>query len=235
MENILFKEALNESQYDAVSYNRGPLLVIAGAGSGKTRVLTYKIAYLLQHEVSPYSILALTFTNKAAKEMNNRIAMLCEDISVQGLWSGTFHSIFARILRMEHETISYPNDFTIYDASDAKSLIKTIVKELQLDDKMYKPNVVAGHISEAKNHLILPTAYAEDESIRKRDKAENLGQMHRVYAIYQQRLRSAGAMDFDDLLVNMFYLLKNHEDKCLKYRNRFQYVLAYQYQTPLLR
>ena len=230
MENILFKEALNESQYDAVSYNRGPLLVIAGAGSGKTRVLTYKIAYLLQHEVSPYSILALTFTNKAAKEMNNRIAMLCEDISVQGLWSGTFHSIFARILRMEHETISYPNDFTIYDASDAKSLIKTIVKELQLDDKMYKPNVVAGHISEAKNHLILPTAYAEDESIRKRDKAENLGQMHRVYAIYQQRLRSAGAMDFDDLLVNMFYLLKNHEDKCLKYRNRFQYVLVDEYQ-----
>lgn len=154
METTNFKADLNESQYDAVSYCNGPLLVIAGAGSGKTRVLTYKIAYLLQHDVSPYSILALTFTNKAAKEMNNRIAKICGDSCVQGLWSGTFHSIFARILRIEHDTIGFPSDFTIYDASDSKSLIKTIVKELMLDEKLYKPNVVAGRISEAKNHQI---------------------------------------------------------------------------------
>lgn len=230
METTNFKADLNESQYDAVSYCNGPLLVIAGAGSGKTRVLTYKIAYLLQHDVSPYSILALTFTNKAAKEMNNRIAKICGDSFVQGLWSGTFHSIFARILRIEHDTIGFPSDFTIYDASDSKSLIKTIVKELMLDEKLYKPNVVAGRISEAKNHLILPQAYAADGSIQKRDGAEGLGQIHRIYAIYQQRLRSAGAMDFDDLLVNMFYLLRDHEDKRQKYINRFEFILVDEYQ-----
>lgn len=230
METTNFKADLNESQYDAVSYCNGPLLVIAGAGSGKTRVLTYKIAYLLQHDVSPYSILALTFTNKAAKEMNNRIAKICGDSCVQGLWSGTFHSIFARILRIEHDIIGFPSDFTIYDASDSKSLIKTIVKELMLDEKLYKPNVVAGRISEAKNHLILPQAYAADGSIQKRDGAEGLGQIHRIYAIYQQRLRSAGAMDFDDLLVNMFYLLRDHEDKRQKYINRFEFILVDEYQ-----
>lgn len=230
MENTQFRDELNDTQYDAVSYSDGPLLVIAGAGSGKTRVLTYKIAYLLQHGVSPYSILALTFTNKAAREMNNRIAALCEDITVQGLWSGTFHSIFARILRIEHEEVGFPSDFTIYDSADSKSLVKTIVKELQLDDKLYKPNVVLGRISEAKNHLILPDAYAADGSISKRDHAEGLGQTHRIYSIYQQRLRAAGAMDFDDLLLNMFYLLRDHEDVRRKYVGRFEYILVDEYQ-----
>ena len=225
-----FRQSLNDTQYDAVSYSDGPLLVIAGAGSGKTRVLTYKIAFLLQQGVSPYSILALTFTNKAAKEMNNRIASLCEDIDVKGLWSGTFHSIFARILRIEHDVVGFPSDFTIYDASDSKSLVKTIVKELQLDEKLYKPNVVLGRISEAKNHLILPDAYAADGSIQKRDAAEGLGQTHRIYAIYQQRLRQAGAMDFDDLLLNMFYLLRDHDDKRQKYMHRFEYILVDEYQ-----
>lgn len=230
MNNIHLRESLNDTQYEAVSYNDGPLLVIAGAGSGKTRVLTYKIAYLLQHEVSPYSILALTFTNKAAREMNNRIAMLCDNINVQGLWSGTFHSIFARILRIEHDVIGYPSDFSIYDSADSKSLIKAIVKELQLDEKLYKPNVVLGRISEAKNHLILPETYASDGSISKRDHAEGLGKIHRVYSIYQQRLFNAAAMDFDDLLLNMFYLLRDHEEVRCKYIRRFEYILVDEYQ-----
>ena len=144
MNTTLFQSQLNQSQLEAVTYCDGPSLVIAGAGSGKTRVLTYKIAYLLQHGYEPWSILALTFTNKAAREMNERIFKICDGADLRGLWSGTFHSIFARILRMEHEVIGYPQDFTIYDSSDSKSLIKAIVKELQLDDKVYKPNIVAG-------------------------------------------------------------------------------------------
>ena len=162
MNTTLFQSQLNQSQLEAVTYCDGPSLVIAGAGSGKTRVLTYKIAYLLQHGYEPWSILALTFTNKAAREMNERIFKICDGADLRGLWSGTFHSIFARILRMEHEVIGYPQDFTIYDSSDSKSLIKAIVKELQLDDKVYKPNIVAGHISEAKNHLLLPSAYSAE-------------------------------------------------------------------------
>ena len=230
MNTTLFQSQLNQSQLEAVTYCDGPLLVIAGAGSGKTRVLTYKIAYLLQHGYEPWSILALTFTNKAAREMNERIFKICDGADLRGMWSGTFHSIFARILRMEHEVIGYPQDFTIYDSSDSKSLIKAIVKELQLDDKVYKPNVVAGHISEAKNHLLLPSAYSAESSLLRRDSSEGVGQIHKIYAIYQQRLHAAGAMDFDDLLLNMFLLLRDHPDVRERYVNRFRYILVDEYQ-----
>ena len=222
---------LNEAQYEAVTYCDGPSLVIAGAGSGKTRVLTYKIAYLLQQGLQPWNILALTFTNKAAREMNERIDLICgEGEATRHLWSGTFHSIFARILRMEHPYTGYPQDFTIYDSADAKSLVKTIVKEMQLDDKVYKPNVVCGRISEAKNHLIVASAYGNDPSVLARDKNDGLGMVHKIYATYQQRLRAAGAMDFDDLLLNMFLLLRDNEEVRQRYMDRFRYILVDEYQ-----
>lgn len=225
-----FRSELNESQYEAVTYLDGPSLVIAGAGSGKTRVLTYKIAYLLQHGIHPWNILALTFTNKAAREMNLRISQICQDISLSGMWSGTFHSIFARLLRIEHEVINYPQDFTIYDSADSKSLIKAITKELGLDEKVYKQNIVAGHISEAKNHLILPAQYAAESTIISRDRSEGVGQIHKIYTIYQQRLSAAGAMDFDDLLLNTYLLLRDHLDVRQRYIERFQYILVDEYQ-----
>ena len=225
-----FRSELNESQYEAVTYLDGPSLVIAGAGSGKTRVLTYKIAYLLQHGIHPWNILALTFTNKAAREMNLRISQICQDISLSGMWSGTFHSIFARLLRIEHEVINYPQDFTIYDSADTKSLIKAITKELGLDEKVYKQNIVAGHISEAKNHLILPAQYAAESTIISRDRSEGVAQIHKIYTIYQQRLSAAGAMDFDDLLLNTYLLLRDHLDVRQRYIERFQYILVDEYQ-----
>jgi DNA helicase-2/ATP-dependent DNA helicase PcrA len=225
-----FRSELNESQYEAVTYLDGPSLVIAGAGSGKTRVLTYKIAYLLQHGIHPWNILALTFTNKAAREMNLRISQICQDISLSGMWSGTFHSIFARLLRIEHEVINYPQDFTIYDSADTKSLIKAITKELGLDEKVYKQNIVAGHISEAKNHLILPAQYAAESTIISRDRSEGVAQIHKIYTIYQQRLSAAGAMDFDDLLLNTYLLLRDHSDVRQRYIERFQYILVDEYQ-----
>lgn len=225
-----FRSELNESQYEAVTYLDGPSLVIAGAGSGKTRVLTYKIAYLLQHGIHPWNILALTFTNKAAREMNLRISQICQDISLSGMWSGTFHSIFARLLRIEHEVINYPQDFTIYDSADTKSLIKAITKELGLDEKVYKQNIVAGHISEAKNHLILPAQYAAESAIISRDRSEGVALIHKIYTIYQQRLFAAGAMDFDDLLLNTYLLLRDHLDVRQRYIERFQYILVDEYQ-----
>lgn len=225
-----FERDLNESQLEAVTYCDGPSLVIAGAGSGKTRVLTYKIAYLLQNGLEPWNILALTFTNKAAREMNERISALCGEGYTRYLWSGTFHSLFARILRAEHESTGYPSDFTIYDAADSKSLVKTIVKEMGLDDKVYKPNVVAGRISEAKNHLMLPAAYGADSSIKSRDQVDGLQMVHKIYETYQQRLRAAGAMDFDDLLLNTYLLLRDHEEVRKKYMDRFRYILVDEYQ-----
>ena len=225
-----FKTDLNDPQQEAVTYCDGPSLVIAGAGSGKTRVLTYKIAYLLQCGMEPWHILALTFTNKAAREMNERISALCGSNFTRYLWSGTFHSLFSRILRAEHESTGYPTDFTIYDAADSKSLIKTIVKEMSLDDKLYKPNVVGSRISEAKNHLILPGQYAADSSIMRRDQVEGLAMIHKIYTAYQQRLRAAGAMDFDDLLLNTYLLLRDHNDVRERYMKRFQYILVDEYQ-----
>ncbi len=231
-ENILTRLAaeLNGAQLEAVTYCDGPSLVIAGAGSGKTRVLTYKIAYLLSLGLEPWRILALTFTNKAAREMNTRIAQICGGEGARGLWSGTFHSLFARLLRLEHEHTGFPADFTIYDSSDSRSLIKAIVKEMGLDEKTYKPAAVACRISEAKNRLITPAAYGADGSVASRDSADGLGKTADIYTRYQQRLRAASAMDFDDLLVNTFLLLRDNEDVRRRYRERFAYILVDEYQ-----
>ncbi len=226
-ENLL--EQLNEGQREAVMYCDGPQLVIAGAGSGKTRVLTYKIAYLLEQGMNPWNILALTFTNKAAREMKERIGRLVGQERARYLQMGTFHSVFARILRAEASTIGFQSNFTIYDQSDSRSLVKSIIKEMQLDDKVYKPASVADRISMAKNHLLLPQAYAQsawatDDARSKRPLVKD------IYIRYHERCRQANAMDFDDLLVYTFVLLKNNEDILQKYIERFQYVLVDEYQ-----
>ena len=190
---------LNSNQREAVTYCDGPQLVIAGAGSGKTRVLTYKIAWLLAHyELKPWNILALTFTNKAAREMKTRIARLVGDESARYLQMGTFHSIFSHILRVEHEAVGYGSDFTIYDESDSRSLIKNILKTMGLDDKTYKPASVHAAISMAKNHLYMPDRYVEDGDLMSRDRSRNMPETYKIYATYQQRLQQANAMDFDD-------------------------------------
>lgn len=225
-----FSSQLNSSQLQAVTYCDGPSLVIAGAGSGKTRVLTYKIAYLLENGYKPWELLVLTFTNKAAREMNQRIESICNGIDLRGLWSGTFHSIFARMLRIEHNAIDYPTDYTIYDDSDSRSLLKVIIKEMQLDEKVYKPATIASRISEAKNHLILHDSYNSDTSIAKRDKADGIGLIGKIYTTYQQRLRAASAMDFDDLLVNTYILLRDNSEIRERYKQRFRYILVDEYQ-----
>ncbi len=223
-------QQLDASQLEAVTSNDGPLLVIAGAGSGKTRVLTYKIAYLISQGYNPWNILALTFTNKAAREMNERIAAIMNGADIRGLWSGTFHSIFARILRTEAERIGFPQNFTIYDAADSKSLLKTIVKEQGLDEKVYKPALIAGRISDAKNRIILPDDYARSPELLKRDKMDNIGATHIIYNEYVNRLRRSNAMDFDDLLLNTFLLLRDNDDIRRKYLERFKYILVDEYQ-----
>ena len=223
-------EQLNQGQREAVTYCDGPQLVIAGAGSGKTRVLTYKIAYLLaNHVYQPWNILALTFTNKAAREMKERIGRLVGQEQARYLQMGTFHSVFARILRAEADRIGFNSNFTIYDQSDSRSLVKSIIKEMQLDDKTYKPASVADRISMAKNHLLLPQQYmvsswAADDAQKKRPQVGN------IYNRYVERCRQANAMDFDDLLVQTFLLFKNHEDIRQKYVERFRYVLVDEYQ-----
>ena len=227
MENLL--NELNEGQRAAVEYCDGPQLVIAGAGSGKTRVLTYKIAYLLERGMAPWNILALTFTNKAAREMKERIGRLVGQDSAARLQMGTFHSVFARILRAEAEHIGFNSNFTIYDQADARSLVKSIVKEMQLDDKVYKPNSIADRISMAKNHLLLPSQYATS-SWAKDDIHGKRPQVSQIYNRYVERCRQANAMDFDDLLVQTFVLLRDHEDIRQKYVQRFQYVLVDEYQ-----
>ena len=222
-------QALNDSQREAVLFCEGPSLVIAGAGSGKTRVLTYKIAWLLEQGMAPWNILALTFTNKAAKEMKDRIGKLVGGERARYLQMGTFHSVFARILRAEAERIGFNINFTIYDQSDARSLVKTIIKEMQLDDKVYKPASVADRISMAKNHLLLPQAYANSPSAAD-DAQQKRPQVANIYIRYAERCRQANAMDFDDLLVQTWLLFKNHEDIRQKYVERFQYVLVDEYQ-----
>lgn len=229
MEDIL-SQSLNPSQLEAVTYCDGPSLVIAGAGSGKTRVLTYKIAYLMNLGMAPWNILALTFTNKASREMNERIAAIVGTERARGLWSGTFHSVFSRILRQEAQFLGYTSDFTIYDTSDSRSLIKTIVRELQLDEKLYKPVTVAGRISEAKNHLVFPDVYAADASIQQRDGVDGLSRLYEIYQIYWRRCRQSNAMDFDDLLLNTFLLFRDFPDIRQKYAERFQYILVDEYQ-----
>lgn len=227
-------QQLNEGQREAVTYCEGPQLVIAGAGSGKTRVLTYKIAYLLAgHVYQPWNILALTFTNKAAREMKERIGRLVGQEQARYLQMGTFHSVFARILRAEAEHIGFNANFTIYDQADSRSLVKSIIKEMQLDDKTYKPASVADRISMAKNHLLLPQQYmqsswAADDAQKKRP------QVAHIYNRYMERCRQANAMDFDDLLVHTFLLFKHHEDVRQKYVERFRYVLVDEYQDTNL-
>ncbi|MBQ8705916.1 MAG: UvrD-helicase domain-containing protein [Paludibacteraceae bacterium] len=228
MNESLLKQ-LNEGQREAVVYCDGPQLVIAGAGSGKTRVLTYKIAYLLQQGMNPWNILALTFTNKAAREMKERIGRLVGEDRARYLQMGTFHSVFARILRAEASVLGFQSNFTIYDQSDSRSLVKNIIKEMQLDDKTYKPASVADRISMAKNHLLLPQAYAQSDWA-KDDAQHKRPMLKNIYIRYSERCKQANAMDFDDLLVYTFMLLKNHEDIRKKYIERFQYVLVDEYQ-----
>nr|WP_321378207.1 UvrD-helicase domain-containing protein [uncultured Bacteroides sp.] len=223
-------DELNESQRAAVLYNEGPSLVIAGAGSGKTRVLTYKIAYLLEKGYEPWSILALTFTNKAAREMKARIAKQVGEQSARYLWMGTFHSVFSRILRVEAELIGFTSNFTIYDTSDSKSLIRSIIKEMQLDEKTYKPGSVQGQISNAKNHLVSPDAYAVNRELTEHDTACKMPAIRDIYRRYWDRCRQAGAMDFDDLLFYTFLLFRDHPEILSKYQNQFKYILVDEYQ-----
>lgn len=221
---------LNESQRKAVEYIDGPSLVIAGAGSGKTRVLTYKIAYLLQQGVKPWSIMALTFTNKAAREMKERIGKLVGQELAQHLYMGTFHSIFSRILRAEAQHIGFTNNFTIYDESDSRSLIKTIVKEMGLDEKVYKPASVHSRISMAKNNLMSAENYARDKELYQADQRAKMPRLGEIFITYVQRCQQANAMDFDDLLTLTFKLFQEHEDIRKKYADRFDFLLVDEYQ-----
>ena len=225
-----YLDELNAAQRAAVEYNDGPQLVIAGAGSGKTRVLTYKIAYLLEHGVHAGNILALTFTNKAAREMKTRIASLVGDQVARYLWMGTFHSICTRILRQEAELIGYTRDFTIYDTTDSKSVIRHIVKDMQLDEKVYKPNVVLSRISLAKNQLLSPTSYSSNRDYTMQDRFARIPEVSRIYSEYNRRLKACNAMDFDDLLFMTNTLFKNHEEVLHKYQDFFRYILVDEYQ-----
>ena len=225
-----YLDQLNESQREAVIYNEGPSLVIAGAGSGKTRVLTYKIAYLIHLGLPPQSILALTFTNKAAREMKERIARITGDQTARRLWMGTFHSIFSRILRYEAEHIGYPSNFTIYDAADSKSLLKAIIKEMQLDDKVYRIGMIQSRISNAKNALVTWKAYEQSKELMQHDIDSKVPLLREIYKRYQNRCQQAGAMDFDDLLLQTNILFRDHPQVLDKYRSFFQFVLVDEYQ-----
>lgn len=227
---IDFLNELNEPQRQAVENTEGPVMVIAGAGSGKTRVLTYRIAYLLSKGTDPFHILALTFTNKAAREMKERIASLVGASKAKSLWMGTFHSIFAKILRIEAEKLGFPSNFTIYDTDDSKRLLKAIIKEQQLDDKLYNANYVLGRISNAKNNLISALDYNEDAEIQNYDIQNRKPKLGLLYSLYQQRLRKASAMDFDDLLFNTNVLLRDFPEVLYKYQLKFKYILVDEYQ-----
>ena len=225
-----YKQLLNPAQLEAVEYFDGPLLIIAGAGSGKTRVLTYKIAYLLQNGFKPWNILALTFTNKAAREMNERIDRIVENGITGKMWSGTFHAIFARILRREAPRLGYTRDYIIYDESDSQTLVKHIVKELGLDDKIYKASKVLHRISDAKNRLMLPDAYADDRFAAEQNARDNMKNMPQVYKLYAARCKQMNVMDFDDLLLNTYLLLRDFPEVCQFYSERFRYILVDEYQ-----
>jgi DNA helicase-2/ATP-dependent DNA helicase PcrA len=221
---------LNESQRAAVLHTEGPSMVIAGAGSGKTRVLTYKIAHLIGKGVDPFNILALTFTNKAAREMKERIGQIIGEHEARNIWMGTFHSVFARILRVEAERIGYPSNFTIYDTADSKSLIKSIIKDMPLDDKIYKPGLVLGRISAAKNNLISPAAYKQNADIHGEDHLSGRPKIADIYNAYALRCFRAGAMDFDDLLYNTNVLLRDYPEVLHKYQHKYHHILVDEYQ-----
>ena len=223
-------EELNEGQRNAVLYNDGPSLVIAGAGSGKTRVLTYKIAYLLENGYQPWNILALTFTNKAAREMKERIARQMGPERARHLWMGTFHSMFLRILHVEAGHIGFTSQFTIYDTADSKSLIRSIIKEMGLDEKVYKPGMVQARISNAKNHLVSPAGYANNKEAYEGDRAAKVPALRDIYQRYWERCRQADAMDFDDLLFYTFLLFRDHPEVLARYQDLFRYILVDEYQ-----
>ncbi len=226
-----YLDELNEPQREAVLHKDGPIMIIAGAGSGKTKVLTTRIAHLMGfHQVDAFHILALTFTNKAAKEMKERIERTLGNAEARNLYIGTFHSVFARILRGEANKIGYPNNFTIYDTDDAKSVLKTVIKEMDLDDKHYKPNTVYNRISSAKNSLVGPDEYQNDWGTQQEDSRANRPMIGKIYDAYNKRCFKNGAMDFDDLLFKMYLLLKNHPDALSKYQRKFKYILIDEYQ-----
>jgi len=225
-----YLDNLNEAQQEAVKNYEGPSLIIAGAGSGKTRVLTYRIAHLLQNKVPPSSILALTFTNKAAREMKERIASVVGPQVARYLWMGTFHSIFSRILRAEASLIDYPSTFTIYDTQDSKSLLRTIIKSMALEENSYKPSLIMGRISAAKNNLVLPVGYRQNETVRESDQAARIPKTGEIYEEYVRRCKNAGAMDFDDLLLLTNVLFKRFPETLQKYQQLFRYILVDEYQ-----
>lgn len=225
-----FLDQLNDNQREAVLYTDGPLMIIAGAGSGKTRVLTYKIAYLLKNGMHPNHILALTFTNKAAREMRERVNTMVDEATGRKLWMGTFHSIFSRILRIESSLLGFPSHFTIYDSTDSKNLIKTIIKEMQLDEKIYRPGVIQKRISNAKNALISWRSYAQNKELIEYDNKCSMRYVQEIYKQYQARCYQAGAMDFDDLLLYTNILFRDHPEVLKKYQHIFQYVLVDEYQ-----
>lgn len=232
-ENISMQEylkGLNEPQREAVTHIKGPLMIVAGAGSGKTKVLTTRIAHLMANKVDAFNILALTFTNKAAAEMKERIEKILGNSEARNLYIGTFHSVFARILRGEAHRMGYPGNFTIYDTDDSRSVIKTVINELNLDDKHYKPNVVGSRISSAKNALVSPAEYANDYYIQQEDMRANRPAIAQIYAAYANRCFKNGAMDFDDLLLKMYELLKNFPDALHKYQHKFKYIMIDEYQ-----
>ena len=221
---------LNDRQKEAVLHKDGPIMIVAGAGSGKTKVLTTRIAHLLAQGVDAFNILALTFTNKAAREMKERVEKILGNNEARSLYIGTFHSVFARILRGEATRLGYPSNFTIYDTDDAKSVLKTVINELNLDDKHYKPNVVYGRISQAKNSLVTPAEYATDYAIQQEDMRANRPAIAQIYDAYAKRCFKNGAMDFDDLLIKMYELLKNHPESLHKFQHKFKYILIDEYQ-----
>ncbi|MBT5274031.1 MAG: UvrD-helicase domain-containing protein, partial [Flavobacteriales bacterium] len=228
MEDYLRK--LNPEQRNAVTHSTGPLMVIAGAGSGKTRVLTYRIVHLLKSGVYPHNILSLTFTNKASKEMRNRIELMAEESDARSLWMGTFHSVFSKILRFEAEKLNYPSNFTIYDTDDSKSLVRSIIKELNLDKDIYKVGMIRNRISSLKNNFITPAGYNSKSELNQQDKIAKRTEFGRIYQMYVQRCEKASAMDFDDLLLKTYQLLENHPDVLLKYQEKFKYLLIDEYQ-----
>ncbi|MCT4645843.1 MAG: UvrD-helicase domain-containing protein, partial [Carboxylicivirga sp.] len=225
-----YLEGLNEAQHSAVVETEGPSLVIAGAGSGKTRVLTFRIAHLLAKGVKPYRVLALTFTNKAAKEMKERIGSVVGQHNAANLWMGTFHSIFARILRYESKHLGYPSSFTIYDSQDSKNLVKSIVKKMKLNEKAYKPGSVLARISAAKNDLVTPVVYARDVNRTAHDKASQMPMIYEIYAQYMKECYKSGVMDFDDLLLNTNILFRDFPDILKKYQEQFDYLMVDEYQ-----
>ncbi len=225
-----YLDDLNEPQREAVTHINGPLMIVAGAGSGKTKVLTTRIAHLMANGVDSFNILALTFTNKAAAEMKERVEKILGNTEARNLYIGTFHSVFARILRAEAGKIGYPNNFTIYDTDDSKSVVKTVINELSLDDKLYKPNIVYNRISAAKNSLIGPAEYINDWALQQEDARANRPQIGQIYDAYSKRCFKNGAMDFDDLLFKMYILLKNFQEALSKYQRKFKYIMIDEYQ-----